>query len=354
MISRVKLQQVWSTLREWFRPPRRLRFTRAGGLFTFGVIALGFATLNTGNNLLYLLLGGLLGLIVVSGWLSEQALRGLRIVRRSGRGVAGEAISLTYEVTNSKRRMPSLAIDLQEQGVPIHAFLPAVSPGKSANARTEVVFKRRGVYRLHRFTIGTSFPFGLFVKERDIAFPGTIIVWPRTDRVVRDPQRGGSRVRRMGTTQVSTAAGGRGEFRSLRPYQLGDDPRDVHWRTSARYAEPVVREYERDAAETLWLALNLQTDDLEAGEDAIDMTAALAARGMARGERVALVTNDVVVDPGAGTGQLERILEALARARFRADAPSLQPPVPRGDCVLVGTAQSPGYGDVFVATAVVT
>jgi uncharacterized protein (DUF58 family) len=341
------LKRYWTTLRERLRPPRRLQFTRSGGLFTVGVLALGFATMNTGNNLLYLLLGALLGLIVVSGWLSEQAVRGLRIVRRAARGVAGEPLALTYEVSNSKRRLPSLALEFAEVGAPIGAFLPAVGPGKTAIAHTDVIFKRRGVYRLHRFVIATSFPFGLFIKEREIVFPGTIVVWPRTDRIVREARRAGTRVRRTGATQAMTSAGGRGEFRSLRPYQRGDDPRDVHWRTSARYAEPVVREYERDASETLWLALELCGSDSEAGEIAIETAAALAARAVGRGERVALVTNDVVVDPDAGSGQLERILEALARARFRPDAPQLQPPVPQFDCVLVSTMAGSGYTDVF-------
>ncbi|HSL70011.1 MAG TPA: hypothetical protein VK864_07190, partial [Longimicrobiales bacterium] len=70
------------TVRQWLRPPRRLRFTRSGGLLTAAIIALGFATLNTGNNLLYLVLGGLLGLIMLSGWLSEQVLRGIQVRRR--------------------------------------------------------------------------------------------------------------------------------------------------------------------------------------------------------------------------------------------------------------------------------
>ncbi|MGQ0562324.1 MAG: DUF58 domain-containing protein [Gemmatimonadota bacterium] len=314
----------WARIREWLRPPRRLRFTRTGGLFTFGVIALGLATLNTGNNLLYLLLGALLGLIVVSGWLSEQAVRGLRIVRRAARGTAGEPLSLTYEITNSKRRLPSLALELREVGAPITAFLPSVAAGRTAVARTEIVFRRRGVYRLHRFVIGTSFPFGLFVKERDVAFPGTIVVWPRTDRPVREVPRAGQRARRSGVAPAVISAGGRGEFRSLRPYRLGDDPRDVHWRTSARYVEPVVREYEREAAETLWLALELRAPEDDAAEVAVETAAALAARSLARGERAALVTNDVIVDPGSGAGQLERILDALARARFRTDAPDLK------------------------------
>ena len=109
-----RLRRIRDTLRVWLQPPRRLRFTRAGVLFTAGVIALGFATLNTGNNLLYLLLGALLGLIVLSGWLSEQAIRGLRIARRAQHGVAGEAVTLMYDVHNGKSRLPTLALELQE------------------------------------------------------------------------------------------------------------------------------------------------------------------------------------------------------------------------------------------------
>ena len=343
-----RLKAFWSELREWLRPPRRLRFTRAGGFFTIGVIALGFATLNTGNNLLYLLLGALLGLIVVSGWLSEQAIRKIRIVRRTPHGMAGEPLTVTYEVHNGKRYLPTLALELIESDAPIVGFVPMVAARKSAIARVDATFERRGVYKLHRFTLSTSFPFGLFIKERDVVFPGTIVVWPRTDRRVREARKGGMRARRSGAEQASAFAGGRGDYRSLRPYQSGDDPRDVHWRSSARHSEPVVREYERDAGETLWLAVDLRTDNTEGAEEAIETAASLAARAVNRGERVALITNDVIVDPGAGGGQLERVLDTLARARVRNDAPALQVPVARGECVLVGAQAVAGdWADVF-------
>lgn len=350
MSSSVRVRRFWRTLREWLRPPRRLRFTRAGIFFTVGVIALGFATLNTGNNLLYLLLGALLGLIMVSGWLSEQAIRKIRIVRRTPHGVAGEPLSFSYEVHNGKRRLPTLALELREADAPITAFLGAVAPGKSATARVDVKFSRRGVYKLHHFTLSTTFPFGLFIKERDFVFPGTVVVWPRSDRRVRDPRRPGQRARRTGLEHVSSNAGGRGDFRSLRPYRAGDDPRDVHWRSTARYAEPVVREFERESAETLWLALELRTPESEAAEQAIEITASLAARAVARGERVALVTNDVVIDPGAGGAQLERIFDALARARIRADAPTMKMPVAHQQCVYVAVHHAAGdWADVFTA-----
>jgi uncharacterized protein (DUF58 family) len=349
--TRDRLRAFGRQLREWLRPPRRLRFTRAGGFFTIGVIALGFATLNTGNNLLYLLLGGLLGLIVVSGWLSEQAIRSVRIVRRTPHGIAGEPLTLSYEVHNGKRRLPTLSLELIETDAPIVAFLPMVAAGRSAFARVEVTFRRRGVYRLHRFTLSTTFPFGLFVKERDVVFPGSVVIWPRTDRRVREARKGGIRARRSGV-ETSAVAGGRGDYRSLRPYTPGDDPRDVHWRSTARYAQPVVREYERDAAETLWLAVELRTADAEAAEHAIEIAASLAARAVARGERLALVTNDTVIDAGAGGAQLERVLDALARARVRPDAPPMSMPVAQQQCVLVTVAPVPGdWADVFAAQA---
>src|SRR5439155_1007210 len=69
-------------LRRWWRPPRRLQFTREGKYFVGITIGVGFAAINTGNNLLYLLLGMMLSLIIASGIMSEVSLRGLKVVRQ--------------------------------------------------------------------------------------------------------------------------------------------------------------------------------------------------------------------------------------------------------------------------------
>ena len=124
---------------------------------------------------------------------------------------------------------------------------------------------RRGIYPLGTVTLSTAFPFGLFRKERDVELPGEVVVWPRTDRTVRDPAPGVGRAPRAGVS-ARGAAGTRGEYRSLRSYRIGDDPRDIHWKSSARLSGPVIREYERDGADTRWICLDLRGD---AGEDAI-------------------------------------------------------------------------------------
>src|SRR4051812_12294942 len=98
------------------RPPRRLRFTREGKVFigiTFGV---GFAAVNTGNNLLYLVLGLLLSLVILSGVLSEIALRGLEFRRRlPRRAYAGMPALVEIEVHNKKRFAPSYSIEVEDR-----------------------------------------------------------------------------------------------------------------------------------------------------------------------------------------------------------------------------------------------
>jgi uncharacterized protein (DUF58 family) len=344
-----RFQRALEVLREWLKPPRRLRFTRAGALLSVGIVALGFATLNTGNNLLYLVLGGLLGLIMLSGWLSEQVMRGLDIKRRLPHtAVVGEPIRITYEVTNLKRRFPTLAIELVEERVPVPAFLSVAWPGKIGLARGEFRAARRGILRLSRLTVRTSFPFGLFVKERDLMVPASLIVWPRSDRKVRDAVRAGERVRRIGTTTTGVAIG-RGEYRSLRGYQPGDDPRDVHWRSTARTGVPVVREYERDATDTLWICLDLRAEPSDAAEVAVEIAATLAARAALENERFGLALNLSVIDPGTGPGQIETVLNTLARVEFDPNAPQLAPPTDPGQCVLItaGAHGDPLYADHF-------
>jgi uncharacterized protein (DUF58 family) len=205
---------------------------------------------------------------------------------------------------------------------------------------------RRGIYPLGTVTLSTSFPFGLFRKERDIEIPAEVVVWPRSDRRVREPRIGGGRLRRSGLSARGTA-GSRGEYRSLRGYRPGDDPKDIHWRSTARMREPVVREYERDGAETRWICLDTRCDQSEAAEVAIEVAASLAAQSVASHHPFALVAGGAVLAPGEGPAHLERALDLLARVDFSEDEPSLVPPVPRDRCVLVGVHGQGGFGDVL-------
>jgi len=303
--------------------------------------------MNTGNNLLYLLFGAMLGFIAVSSWLSEQAIRDIRIERRHPRAVTvGHDFRIVYEIVNRKTRLPSLAVEISEAGLPDKAFMAHVEPRGRATARSVNSFVRRGLYPLGTVTLSTGFPFGLFRKERDVEIPGEVVVWPRTDRRVREPAPGVGRAPRAGVSALG-AAGTRGEYRSLRGYRAGDDPRDIHWRSSARLREPVIREYERDGADTRWICVDLRGEPGEAAEVAIEVAAALAARSVASNRAFALVAGDAMIEPGQGPGQLERALDLLARVDFLPDAGPPTPPIHPSMCVLVSIDGRPGFGDVL-------
>lgn len=333
------MARVWSTaesLRRWFRPPRRLRFARTGAAFTGGALLLGVAAIGTGNNLLFLLLGAMLGFITLSGWLSEQMLRGVEVRRRPPRALtAGSPARISYELHNGKRRLPSFAVEVGEAGAAERGWIAAIEPGASATARADAAWARRGVYPLGTITLATSFPFGLFRKERDVELPGEVTVWPRTDRPAREPSPAGEVRARSDGKRHAGAAGARGEFRALRPFRAGDDPRDIHWRTTARAGSPVLREYERDRARALWLCLDVRAAADDAAEAAVDTVAALAAAASRRGDAFGLAAGEARVAPGNGSGQLERVLDVLARVHFSPDGPRTPPPAAAGECVWV-------------------
>ncbi|HKK92746.1 MAG TPA: DUF58 domain-containing protein [Longimicrobiales bacterium] len=339
--------EIWRRLRSW----RRIRFTRAGTFFVAGTFAIGFAAINTGNNLLYLLLGAMLGAMAVSGWLSEQTLRSLQITRRvPGGGHVGEAIPIHYRVTNGKGFLATYALELQEPGLPEVAFLAHVAPGASAGARSSQVFLNRGVYPLEQLTLATDYPFGLFRKERDVPVRGEILVWPRIDLRVRLPAGAAGRRQRRSQDSQGSERGARGEYRSLREYRPGDDPRDIHWKATARTGRAVIREFDRAAAEALWVSLDVGTPEGDPAERAADLTASLLARLLRDGSPVALHAGDRVVPPGSGPGQLERVLDALARVEF--GSADTAPPVPRDRCVRVTAGSRPvGWADAILARA---
>jgi uncharacterized protein (DUF58 family) len=333
------LRKTWSKLRGW----RRVRFTTGGAVFSVGTLAIGFAAINTGNNLLFLLLGAMFGFISLSSWLSERTLRQLEIRRRTPRGVAaGRPTRITYYVTNRKRRFPTLAIYLIEEGLPVPAFISRVGAGDSAAVASENFFVQRGVYPLRTLTLSTSFPFGLFTKERDVPLPGELIIWPRSDRPVQLPTPPGGRGKQQSAHLTGGALGSRGEYRGLREYRAGDDPRDIHWRTTARIGTPVTKEYDQDATEAVRICLDTRGEPGDAAESAVEVAAALAAQAYRAGRRFGITTCTSDLAPAVGSGQLEVVLDLLARVDFDPSAPALAPPSDPLGCVLVSMSGTRG------------
>ncbi len=250
-------RSIGARLRGGFKPPRRLKVTREGRYFlgiTFGV---GLAAINTGNNLLYLLLGVLLALILVSGIMSEIALRGLTVRRRlPARAQVGRPHLVEIEVHNRKKKLPSYAIEVEDiralQPADKRCFFLKVSPTSTQVAAYRRTPQRRGRESHVAFRVATRFPFGLFEKSRQIDVPGELIIYPAV-HAVRLPA---ARARKTGAGAKVSARGGSEDLLGLRPYRPGDDTRQVHWRKSAAAGGLVLREHAAEGSPEIEIELD--------------------------------------------------------------------------------------------------
>src|SRR5260221_5283543 len=183
----------WLALwRSRMRPPGRLKFTREGKFFVGITLGVGIAAINTANNLLYLLLGLLLALMVVSGIMSEISLRDLTVVRRLPlRAQVGRPHLVEIEVFNHKARVPSYAIEVEDlrenQPADKRCFFLKISPKSAQVAAYRRTPRRRGRDPHVGFRIATRFPFGLFEKSREVPADGELIIYPAVDPVELPP-----------------------------------------------------------------------------------------------------------------------------------------------------------------------
>ena len=295
------------------QPPRRLRFTREGWFYLFFTLGVGTAALNTGNNLLFLVLGLQLTAIIISGILSEIALQKLTLTRLGGsEPVAREPFALRYEVHNAKRFWPSLTLTLQEKDAPFgggRATVLSIPAGSSASGSAEATIERRGLYPLRYLTVSTRFPFGFFEKERDLPVPGELCVLPARRPAPERMARGGYRDGERPEGRVGNGA----EFLGLREARPGDDRRSVHWLKSAAAGKLLVVERERERRRRVVLVIDnrgpLEGEWLERPiEDAAAMARLLCQRGL----EVGLATSGVFVPPAGGSAALKQILRRLA------------------------------------------
>jgi uncharacterized protein (DUF58 family) len=359
------------------RAPRKLTFTREGKWFVLMTIMVGFGAVNTNNNLLFLLLGMMLGLIIASGLLSEQTLREVSIRRLPHEDLfAGRPGRLTYEVTNGKRRLASYGIVVVEHeqrdsrarrrralGLPEEppksakareaeadpgpprALAMRVKPGETALATAACTFPRRGVYQFDGHDIATRFPFGFFEKSRPVYEATEVLVYPAIEERLSQLEEGAHVVGEV----VRQAEGRGGDFFGLRAYREGDDPRMISWKASARRNQLVSRLFEREDADAVALhlynylpAADTTPEAEEAFERAVSATASLCARFVREGQRFSLHTIDGEVGEGSGPGQLQMCLRHLAMLEARRDADP--PPFVlsrRGNRILVAPAATP-------------
>ncbi len=311
------------------RSRRKFRLTREGRAFLFVTVGVGLAAVNTANNLLYLVLGLLLSLLLVSGVLSDLALWKLRIKRKlPTRCFAGQRTLIDVTLKNEKRWLSSVSvetIDELDHAETEPARFVRVEPGETGTEGYAFEPHRRGTVELGTLRVLTRYPFGLIEKGYTMFLPDEMVVYPSlVDHVAPPPLEA-----MQGDAAPMHRTGRGSEFAgSVRFYREGDEARDIHWRRTASRGELVIREHEQDSSALVTLSVdNLLRGDVddeaawhERFETSISEVATLVSLYLAQGVSVQVQTSDSVsplVIGGSPPDPIWRFLALLRPARVR-------------------------------------
>lgn len=239
--------------------------------------------------------------------------------------VEGAPVDITLAVRNPGR----LAIRLLEvydalpprlaRNAP-YAVMPRLPGGGDRELSYRIANPLRGVYRIGPARAATGFPLGLVRAEAGIEAVDTWLwVYPKLFAVEAFPYAG--ETRRTWMRAISPHAGGEDDFAGVREYRHGDSPRHVHWRASARHGELIVREYQRVAATTLSVLIDLSAGSVhgEGGETTLEYAVRVAGscvrHALAQGHAAQILGLAAEVrhgGPWRSVEELEAVLRFLA------------------------------------------
>ncbi|MEX2524077.1 MAG: DUF58 domain-containing protein [Gammaproteobacteria bacterium] len=194
--------------------------------------------------------------------------------------------------------------------------IPPVPAYDMAEVDIEFVPARRGYLNFSAAYIARPDPLGLFRALRKYPLPDSQLVLPRIYPVSK-LNLPGKRKYRQGGLSLASQIGDSQEFLSLREYQPGDPLRSIHWRSYAKYGEPVVKEYQDEYFVRQGLALDtfIEHRNNNIFEEAVSVAASF---------QLAMEEQDSLLDlmfvgnrayrftSGRGFGKSANILEVLA------------------------------------------
>ena len=250
----------------WLSVRMDYRVTREGLLFIGGILVLALAALNTGNNLLFIMVACLLAGILISGVLSHLVLSGVELRLELPEHIfAGQSVRALARLANRKHRLPSFSLRLctptprGKRGRPISSqilaqpvYFPFLAPRESCQESIAMEFPRRGVYQQEALGLRTRFPFGFVEKTRRIDSALPVVVYPAIQPADEICQNWA-----LVSGEIESYLRGRGhDLYAIRAYQNSDSMRHVDWKASAKRNSLQVREFTREDQRQVLLVLD--------------------------------------------------------------------------------------------------
>jgi len=269
-----------------------LHVTRAGGYWLLAVGGFLLTGLTKNVNLILVLGNFLTALFLLNGWLAWRTLRTVKVEPGDlAPTFAGEPVRWRAELTAS-RSVSGVRITGSVAGAALECTVPYVAARGTAVARQTVLPSRRGTHHRELIRLECAAPFGLVSARSSVAGGRTATVYPRRGKIrlqavvarLRAAARTGQR--RVAVRHLSDGT----DIHGLRQFRTGDSPRWIHWKTTARVGELMVREFDRAAGPSMSVAVDGATLRGAGFEAALSfLTTLVAAWGATQDGRLAIM-----------------------------------------------------------------
>jgi uncharacterized protein (DUF58 family) len=328
--------------------------TRVGLIYVLVALVIGIAALNTGNNLLYIVVAAMLAAILVSGFASAVILRELGLeVRLPEHVFAGRPVSGRVVVRNLRRWLPSFSVSVvppkkrkphiqwrwerttfsfpasrppEHQWIRLpdrllrrvapkpvapnifegSIYFPYIPAKAELSADLALHFDRRGRYQQDSFGLSTRFPFSFLTKTRRVPLARELVVYPSVE-----PTDDFFEVLPLITGEFESFVRGRGyDLYRIREYRPEDSARHVDWKATAKSGSPKVREFTREDERKLRIVFDNPAPGVVSEstyEKAVSLAASLAWHFTSEDADLSFATQGY-----DGTSNLYRFLAHLA------------------------------------------
>jgi uncharacterized protein (DUF58 family) len=211
--------------------PGVIKITKAGWFYILLTIFLGVSGINTGNNLIYLIVAALLGFMAVSGFFGKRNLEKIDLwIDLPEEIYAGTSVPVRVIIRNNRRFLPAFLMRVHVEGGEI--LFPFVEVRTEGVRYLSLSFPQRGRSEIRNIYLSSVFPFNFFIRYRPLPAVFEALVFPRARKC--DSLRAFETGRRSRGEQTSDRTGYEADIISLRDYIEGDPLKYIHWKATAK------------------------------------------------------------------------------------------------------------------------
>ncbi len=283
-----------------------MKLTKAGVLYIVLTLFIGFAAVNTGNNLLFLVVSALLGFMAVSGIFGWMNLRGNDLlVELPDEIYDGVDTLVSIRLRNGKSVMPSFLVRVKIFGE--DAAFTMVGRSEAESGSILCRFHGRGRKTPGELRIESCFPINFFVRSKKYDIPGNFVVFPAPKTCALPAGLGDKGMR---GEAIARQKGSDGDLLRILDYTGKEPLKLIHWRISAKHEDLKVKEMTSSVNQPLILDVdNLPGDDLER---ALSYGAFLVNSFIRRNRPVGLKAGRTLINPDVSRTHRLALLTELA------------------------------------------